>query len=75
MACRPGAIRAPARPSRRDAKIDDQRPLTGSLRFTGTATFSHAGVSEATTLCMTAADTNEYDVAGDAQNCNLVFIY
>ena len=29
-----------------DLKIDDQRPLTGSLRFTGTTTFSHAGVSE-----------------------------
>ena len=58
-----------------DVKIDDQRPLTGSLRFTGTTTFSHAGVSEATTLCMTAASSNEYDVAGDAQNCNLVYIY
>ena len=58
-----------------DVKIDDQRPLTGSLRFTGTATFSHAGVSEATTLCMASADSNEYDVAGDAQNCNLVYIY
>ena len=58
-----------------DVKIDDQRPLTGSLRFTGTTTFSHAGVSEATTLCMTAATSNEYDVAGDAQNCNLVYIY
>ena len=58
-----------------DVKIDDQRPLTGSLRFTGTTTFSHAGVSEATTLCMTAVNSNEYDVAGDAQNCNLVYLY
>ena len=58
-----------------DLKIDDQRPLSGALRFTGTTTFSHRGVSEATALCMTAADTNEYDVAGDAQQCNLVYIY
>ena len=58
-----------------DLKIDDQRPLTGALRFTGTTTFSHPGVSEATTPCMTSATTNEYDIAGDAQNCNLVYIY
>ena len=30
-----------------DLKIDDRRPLTGALRFTGTTTFSHRGVSEA----------------------------
>ena len=58
-----------------DLKIDDQRPLTGALRFTGTTTISHRGVSEATTPCMTSATTNEYDIAGDAQNCNLVYIY
>ena len=58
-----------------DLKIDDQRPLTGTLRFTGTTTFSHAGVSEATTLCMDTATTNEYDIAADAQNCNLVYAY
>ena len=58
-----------------DLKIDDQRPLTGALRFTGTTTFSHPGVSEATTPCMTSATTNEYDVAGDAQQCNLVYLY
>ena len=58
-----------------DLKIDDQRPLTGALRFTGTTTFSHPGVSQATTLCMTNATTNEYDIAGDAQNCNLIYIY
>ena len=58
-----------------DLKIDDQRPLTGALRFTGTTTFSHPGVSEATTLCMANATTNEYDVAGDAQSCNLVYLY
>ena len=58
-----------------DLKIDDQRPLTGALRFTGTTTFSHRGVSEAATLCMTSAGTNEYDIAGDAQHCNLVYVY
>ena len=58
-----------------DLKIDDQRPLTGALRFTGTTTVSHRGVSEATTLCMSSATTNEYDIAGDAQQCNLVYIY
>ena len=58
-----------------DLKIDDQRPLTGALRFTGTTTSSHRGVSEATTACMTSPTTNEYDVAGDAQHCNLMYIY
>ena len=58
-----------------DLKIDDQRPLSGALRFTGTTTFSHRGVSEATTACMTSATTNEYDIAGDAQSCNLVYLY
>ena len=58
-----------------DVKTDDQRPLTGALRFTGTATHSHAGVSEAQTLCMSSATSNEYDVAADAQHCNLVYIY
>ena len=32
-------------------------------------------MSEATTLCMSSATTNEYDIAGDAQQCNLVYIY
>ena len=58
-----------------DVKIDDQRPLTGALRFTGTTTFSHPGVSEATTLCMASPTTNDYDIAGDAQHCNLVYIF
>lgn len=58
-----------------DLKIDDQRPLTGALRFTGTTTFSHRGVSEATTPCMTTATVNEYDIAGDAQRCNLIYLY
>ena len=58
-----------------DVKVDDQRPLTGALRFTGTTTFSHPGVSEATTLCMTSPTSNDYDIAGDAQHCNLVYIY
>ena len=58
-----------------DLKIDDQRPLTGALRFTGTTTFSHRGVSEATTPCMASATTNEYDIAGDGQHCNLVYLY
>ena len=32
-------------------------------------------MSQATTLCMTNATTNEYDIANDAQNCNLIYIY
>ena len=58
-----------------DLKIDDRRPLSGALRFTGTTTLSNPGVSEATTLCMIAVNTNEYNVAGDAQQCNLVYLY
>ena len=58
-----------------DVKIDDQLPLTGVLRFTGTTVQTFAGVSEATTLCMTADDANLYDIQNDAQNCNLIYIY
>ena len=58
-----------------DVKVDDQRPLTGALRFTGSTAFSYPGVSEATTPCMASPTTNDYDIAGDAQNCNLVYIY
>ena len=36
----------------------------------------HRGVSEATTACMTSGGApNEYDIAGDAQHCNLVYLY
>ena len=58
-----------------DVKIDDQLPLTGDLRFTGTVVQTYVGVSEATTLCMTAANTNLWDIQGDQQNCNLMYIY
>ena len=58
-----------------DVKVDDRLPLTGALRFTGTTTVSHPGVSEATTLCMSTATANEYDIANDAQHCNLIYIY
>jgi prepilin-type N-terminal cleavage/methylation domain-containing protein len=60
-----------------DTKIDDQSPLTGTLRFTGlTSTIQDfTGVSDASTSCMTSTSTNQYDIAGDNQNCNLIYLY
>ena len=64
-----------------DVKVDDQRPSTGSLRMTGQGTgttVTWGVVSESTsTNCVDATGTGFaiYDIANDAQNCNLVFIY
>ena len=58
-----------------DLKIDDERPLTGRCASPGPPRSRTRGVSDATTLCMASVTTNEYDVAGDAQECNLLYIY
>ena len=58
-----------------DVKIDDSKPLTGALRFTGTTTIDYDGVSSAGELCMVSETTNAYHAIGDAQNCNLIYLY
>ena len=64
-----------------DVKLDDQRPGTGSVRLSGEGTGSTqtwGAVSESTsTSCKDDSGTGFaiYDIANDAQNCNMVFIY
>lgn len=69
-----------------DVKVDDQRPLTGGLRVTptsaqagsGTTTFATVSYS-ADTNCSgtsgTSGTANAWNIDGDAQNCNVAFIY
>ncbi len=61
-----------------DVKVDDSKPHTGVLRLSpdsGDAT-DFAPVSESTsTDCVAAGSPDEYDIATDAQNCNLIFLY
>ncbi|MCI0400334.1 MAG: prepilin-type N-terminal cleavage/methylation domain-containing protein [Gammaproteobacteria bacterium] len=60
-----------------DVKVDDGLPLTGVLRYTGTSPMTNFDpVSAATsTNCITAAAPIIWDIANDAQNCNLAFLY
>ncbi len=58
-----------------DAKIDDGKPLTGKLRFTGTTTIDYGSVSAADVLCMTSATSNAYDTLGNYQDCNLIYLF
>jgi prepilin-type N-terminal cleavage/methylation domain-containing protein len=65
-----------------DVKIDDTNPLTGELRYTAPtgATITHGTVSEGTTAigaqgCITAVTANVWNIAGNAQNCNLIYLY
>jgi len=68
-----------------DVKIDDQVPLTGVLRYTGVngEMQSFKGVSESTstvTECISptvggTTTVNAWNVASQAQNCNLVYLY
>jgi len=60
-----------------DVKVDDSNPHQGILRLapdTGGAT-DFAPVSESTSANCVAAAGTTYDIATDAQNCNLVFLY
>ena len=61
-----------------DVKVDDSLPNTGILRIappTGTGTMDFDTVSGSSSAnCVIAAD-EEYDIANDAQGCNLVFLY
>jgi len=61
-----------------DTKVDDGLPATGSLRFTGDTTVDFDGVTSASSAsgdCLIDVNTNQYDIAADAQNCALMLIY
>lgn len=59
-----------------DVKIDDGLPQTGSLRFTGVgpaASFDPVGA--APTECRTAVAPIIWDIASNAQDCNLALLF
>jgi prepilin-type N-terminal cleavage/methylation domain-containing protein len=58
-----------------DVKIDDQQPRTGDLRFTGTSVVTYGAISTATTQCVTSSSPFIWDIANQAQNCNLIYLY
>ena len=61
-----------------DVKVDDQNPLTGVLRLTtnGGQANSFIGVSESTSNnCIVNFGANTWNINGNAQNCNLAFLY
>ncbi len=60
-----------------DVKVDDGQPLTGVLRYTGVTPMTDFDpVSASTSVnCITAAAPIIWDIANDAQNCNLAFLY
>ncbi len=65
-----------------DVKVDDQKPLTGVLRYTLDSTEtaqSFAGVSESASTnanCVSVASgTHDWNITADAQNCNMIYLY
>ncbi|MCP4048915.1 MAG: hypothetical protein GY732_23315, partial [Gammaproteobacteria bacterium] len=66
-----------------DIKVDDGRPQTGVLRLTNKsaapATFGEIGQYDETTDCQdVTAGIDElaiYDIVGDGQDCNVLFLY
>ncbi len=61
-----------------DVKVDDQTPLTGVLRLTtnGDAGESFGAVSGTTSAnCVVNYATNAWNINGNAQNCNLAYLY
>ncbi len=61
-----------------DVKLDDSRPETGVLRLSATATATDFNdifeVTTGTTGCIDTSD-DIYNVAADAPNCGVVFLY
>lgn len=60
-----------------DTKVDDGRPLTGIMRLTVAtgATYPDVGEYDAGPPDCRLATANDYDIANDAQDCNLVYLY
>nr|VFK36716.1 MAG: prepilin-type N-terminal cleavage/methylation domain-containing protein [Candidatus Kentron sp. SD]VFK40277.1 MAG: prepilin-type N-terminal cleavage/methylation domain-containing protein [Candidatus Kentron sp. SD] len=59
-----------------DVKMDDGKPLTGTLRIavSENAVFGEVGQSDSNTACQIQA-SNTYNVQGNSQDCNLVYLY
>ncbi len=59
-----------------DTKLDDARPLTGVVRLVTASgvTFSGIGDYNNSPDCKTATG-NDYDIAGDSQDCNVLYLY
>ncbi|VFM96821.1 MAG: prepilin-type N-terminal cleavage/methylation domain-containing protein [Candidatus Kentron sp. G] len=59
-----------------DVKMDDGQPLTGSMRVAidDGAVFGTLGQSDAQTACQIQS-SNTYNVEGNSQDCNLVYIF
>ena len=59
-----------------DVKVDDGLPQTGSVRYTGMSPTTHFDpVSAAPTECQTAVAPIIWDIANDAQDCNLALLF
>nr|VFK23648.1 MAG: prepilin-type N-terminal cleavage/methylation domain-containing protein [Candidatus Kentron sp. MB]VFK27992.1 MAG: prepilin-type N-terminal cleavage/methylation domain-containing protein [Candidatus Kentron sp. MB]VFK74508.1 MAG: prepilin-type N-terminal cleavage/methylation domain-containing protein [Candidatus Kentron sp. MB] len=59
-----------------DVKMDDGRPLTGTVRMAvdKDAVFGTVGQADAETACEVQS-SNTYNVKGNSQDCNLVYLY
>ncbi len=59
-----------------DVKVDDGLPQTGSVRYTGMSPTTHFDpVSAAPTECRTAVAPIIWDIASNAQDCNLALLF
>ena len=58
-----------------DIKLDDGLPLTGTLRLANDDPGNVFGTLGSGDSACLDGGTSEYDIAGDAQDCNLVFLY
>nr|VFK44426.1 MAG: prepilin-type N-terminal cleavage/methylation domain-containing protein [Candidatus Kentron sp. TC]VFK44926.1 MAG: prepilin-type N-terminal cleavage/methylation domain-containing protein [Candidatus Kentron sp. TC]VFK58040.1 MAG: prepilin-type N-terminal cleavage/methylation domain-containing protein [Candidatus Kentron sp. TC] len=59
-----------------DVKMDDGKPLTGAVRIAvdENAVFGMVGQSDSQTACQIQA-SNTYNVQGNSQDCNLVYLF
>lgn len=59
-----------------DVKLDDERPETGDLRLsTPSAPFANLHAVDTGTNCMNGGTPEEYNIAGDSQDCGVAFLY
>jgi len=58
-----------------DVKLDDGRPTTGVLRLALETAPTFGFHAQTESGCMDTSTPPEYDIAGDIQDCNTVFLY
>ena len=59
-----------------DVKLDDERPQTGDLRLSSpSAPFASLHAVDTGVSCMTGTTPEEYNIAGDSQDCGVVYLY